>query len=177
MMNYCYLVLNKYESAKLCALHACTPTRLTHHWYALYALARQCAFALINKHFTHLCLVLGCLVVLCCARYLLCFVCLLQLIPLPLPSPSLPPPLTPPSLSSLLFYHIKLFTRFFLSFFYLSHWLHCYLYSYFATTFSDYLPCFSFEINLTNIQFSHIQHSTHGQILQELLRFKHWNVF
>ena len=35
--------------------------------------------------------------------------------------------------------------------FILSHWLLCYLYNYFATTFSDFLFSFSFEINLTNI--------------------------
>ena len=37
-----------------------------------------------------------------------------------------------------------------------SHWFHRDLYNYFATAFPQFLFCFSFEINLTNIQlFNH----------------------
>ena len=69
-------------------------------------------------------------------------------------SHSPPPPLLPPvSLLSFILPHkaVLRFTCFFHSFI-SSHWLYCYLYNYFAATFSDFLFCFSFEIYLTNIQ-------------------------
>ena len=50
---------------------------------------------------------------------------------------------------------------YFFNFFILNRWLHYYLYKYFAATFSDFLCCFLsffFELNITNIQFSHISH-------------------
>ena len=93
----------KKEFAELCAL---TPNCLTHQWYALYPLLLCAlrAFTLINKHLKSLFLALW----LCCFNRKVrqpCFACVLQLT------------INPPSLSSLLFYHIKLFYILF-SFFY-----------------------------------------------------------
>ena len=59
-------------------------------------------------------------------------------------------------LSFILLYKAVLY-GFFVSFI-LSHWLHHYLYNYFATIFSHFWFCFSFNINLTNIQLSHTEH-------------------
>ena len=104
------------------------------------------AFTLINTCLTRLCLVL--------CRVDNCFVCVLRV--------TIHPRLS--LLSFILSYktvlHVCLF--FFYSFI-LNHWLHSYLNNYFTTTFSDFLFCFSLEINLTNIHFS--IHLTHRQIL------------
>ena len=43
------------ESAKLCALRALVPTRLTHSWYAPYVPACLCALPIINTHLRALC--------------------------------------------------------------------------------------------------------------------------
>ena len=60
-----------------------------------------------------------------------------------------------------LFYYIKLFCMLIFISFTLSHWLDHYLYNYFATTFSLFLFCYSFEIKKHAI----LAHLTYGQIL------------
>ena len=82
-------------------------------------------------------------------------------------------------LSFILPYEAVLHT-FFLSLI-LSHWLHRYLYNYFAAAiFSHFLFCFSFEINLTNIQFSNIQHmgrcckNCYSSSIDAFLKNIHW---
>ena len=103
-------------------------------------------------------------VVLCCARYLLCFVCLLQLIPLPLPSP---PPVS--LLSFILPYKaVYIFFSFILLFKPLVTLL-------FIQLFCNNIFRLSALFFFLNKPSKHpiFTHSTHGQILRELLRFKH----
>ena len=65
----------------------------------------------------------------------------------------------PISLLSVILPYKAVLHVFFISFI-LSHWLHRYLYNYFPITFSDFLFCFSFEMNLPNIQDRYCKNST-----------------
>ena len=84
----------------------------------------------VLHHFS--CLILSCL------RYLR-LICVLQLT------------IQPPSLSPHFCLPYKAALHAFFHSFISSQWLSCYLYNYFAATLSDFLFCFSFEINSPNI--------------------------
>ena len=139
-----------YESAR-----ALTSTHLTHHLYAPYAPAHLRALPIINKRLTLLrpCASLPSPISALRAFFLSC-VMLFQLKgKVPMFCVCAPINNSPPVslLSFILQYKAVL-----LFFFILSHWLYHYLHNYFATTFPHFLFCFSFKINLTNIQFSYI---------------------